>query len=170
MGAWHCCLLSIWSRRVCVSVLLLHTWLSGEALQVQFHLCIAAVLLCTAQRETCRRWICTGPTVELPLAQLHVHTVNLLVLTRYCDPLVPRLASWWQVTKLKLKQKQKEGIAEARSGRRSPVSSSAYVPCSATYLTPRGKYSGRRTIAICSITCNVLWQQCHISPLNDLCT
>lgn len=129
-------------------MLLLHTWLSGEALQVQFHLCIAAVLLCTAQRETCRRWICTGPTVELPLAQLHVHTVNLLVLTRYCDPLVPRLASWWQVTKLKLKQKQKEGIAEARSGRRSPVSSSAYVPCCATYLTPRGKYSGRRTIAI----------------------
>lgn len=27
-----------------------------------------------------------------------------------------------QVTKLKLKQKQSEGIAEARSGRRSPVS------------------------------------------------
>jgi uncharacterized membrane protein len=28
-----------------------------------------------------------------------------------------------QVTKLKLEQKQKEGIAEARSGRRGPVSS-----------------------------------------------
>lgn len=31
---------------------------------------------------------------------------------------------WWhgQVTKVKLEQKQKEGIAEARSGRRGPVS------------------------------------------------
>ncbi len=34
-----------------------------------------------------------------------------------------------QVTKVKLAQKQKEGIAEARSGRRQPVSAS---PCQLT--------------------------------------
>jgi uncharacterized membrane protein len=40
-----------------------------------------------------------------------------------------------QVTKVKLEQKQKEGIAEARSGRRGPVSSNISCGSSAKPTT-----------------------------------
>ena len=38
---------------------------------------------------------------------------------------------WLQVTKLKLEQKQREGIAEARSGLRGPVSQAELCLCCA---------------------------------------
>ncbi len=68
-----------------------------------------------------------------------VHTV--LYLLRGCDLITdpryvhPRISRWptpgdalAQVTKVKLAQKQKEGIAEARSGRRTPVTTLQKAP------------------------------------------
>ncbi len=43
----------------------------------------------------------------------------------------------WQVTKVKLEQKQREGIAEARSGQRSPVRSVVFAHASARGSTGR---------------------------------
>ena len=53
-----------------------------------------------------------------------------------CNAVVPlciRPGGDVQVTKVKLAQKQREGIAEARSGRRSPVRPNTAVSCCAGY-------------------------------------
>jgi hypothetical protein len=58
-----------------------------------------------------------------------------------CDAIRPTLHDAGgdvQVTKVKMEQKQKEGIAEARSGQRGPVSagiSSSFVEAAAAWCT-----------------------------------
>ena len=115
---------------------LLHTRLSGEVLQLTADY---YRLLCNAQHEAHSAFICTSypqysfaeVTSVVPpclrrlayAACISLTPCNMDVNHIWQLPSLPQsLYLYPQVTKIKLKQKQKEGIAEARSGRRSPVS------------------------------------------------
>lgn len=78
--------------------------------------------------------------------RLQILLLISLVLLRY--------ASSWQVTKLKLKQKQQEGIAEARSGRRSPVSVSSVFPALAIVVLHNLRHHLRMVSNMLKRLCN----------------
>lgn len=67
-----------------------------------------------------------------------------------------KLATNEQVTKLKLKQKQQEGIAEARSGRRSPVSSLALCHFDLHKIQSRKTFPYKQKIIVSSMSFCIL--------------
>lgn len=77
-----------------------------------------------------------------PAVPLIIHITGLQTLMRANLAIV-------QVTKLKLEQKQAEGIAEARSGRRAVVGSHSIASCSRLFTVRRSGPYDERTKFTC---------------------
>lgn len=108
----------------------LHSWLLGTAIYSAFGpggytiVCLYFLLgsaVCAHIPAQCITWLSTPHVPGSPSRSLVVQV------TRVHAALEPSNTAV-QVTKVKLAQKQKEGIAEARSGRRTIVSASHHPP------------------------------------------